>query len=359
MIQEQAINSERTAQPSSRALKLRRTGRKPGLLLSLSTLLYGLALLAVSIANLIGPERWWIGSANLYVPQWIWALPCILILPWYLLRAWRWCWVPIAMAAWVFGPVMGWSFGLARLAPAPAGAHLRVMTYNVKWGTRGATAVMTNVAAADPDILIMQDAMGAVDNVLARLKKPGLYVVRFMQFTVLSKYPITDVLYNTSVPVRRYHTFLRCTIHVQGQSITLYDAHLMTPRYALGSLADNGTEGAGDLQQNARVRLQEAVTLAEHVRTANGPVIVAGDLNAPVQSRVCRALTDGGLRDAFSEAGWGYGYTYGQSTALKRPFVRIDHILLSPEWAVVNCREGRARGSDHSPVIADLILPAR
>jgi endonuclease/exonuclease/phosphatase (EEP) superfamily protein YafD len=173
----------------------RRRGRRPGLLLTISTLLYGLALVAITAANLIGPERWWIGSANLYLPQWIWALPCALLLPWYLLRAWRFAWIPLAMAAWVFGPIMGWSFGPARLSPTPAGDRLRVMSYNVKWGTRGAAAIIDNVTRANPDVVLMQDSAGSVDNVLARLKKPGWYVVKLTQYTVLSRYPITDVEY--------------------------------------------------------------------------------------------------------------------------------------------------------------------
>ena len=114
MMQPQASSSERTAPPPN---PRRRRGRRPGLLLTLCTLLYAVALLGVSAANALGPERWWPGSVNLYVPQWPWALPCAVILPWYLLRAWRWSWLPLAMGAWVFGPIMGFSFGFARFGP--------------------------------------------------------------------------------------------------------------------------------------------------------------------------------------------------------------------------------------------------
>ncbi len=359
MIQEQAINSERSAQsPAQTVNRLRRRGRRPGLLLSFCTLLYALVLLGVSAANLAGPERWWLGSVNLYLPQWLWALPCAFILPWYLLRAWRWSWIPLLLAAWVFGPIMGWSFGLARFLPRPEGAHLRVMSYNVKWGTRSPAAVMANIAAADPDVVLMQDSAGSVDNVLAPLKrKTGWHLAQLAQYTVLSKYPISNETVQWLTPERR-HNFMTCTLDVGGRKVTVYDAHLMTPRYALGSVADNGAEGAGDVQHNASVRLREAAGLAGYVQRVEGPLIVAGDLNAPVQSRVCRTLLRCGLRDAYSEAGWGYGYTYGQSTALRRPYVRIDHILISPEWSVAGCRVGGSRGSDHSPVIADLVLPA-
>src|SRR3712207_7027652 len=45
-------------------------------------------------------------------------------------------------------------------------------------------------------------------------------------------------------------------------------------------------------------------------RRENGPTLLAGDLNATPPSLVLRQLLNLGLRDAFSEAGNGYGYTY-------------------------------------------------
>jgi endonuclease/exonuclease/phosphatase (EEP) superfamily protein YafD len=38
------------------------------------------------------------------------------------------------------------------------------------------------------------------------------------------------------------------------------------------------------------------------------------------------------------------------------PPVRLDHVLLSPELGCTAVREGEGRGSDHRPVIADLVL---
>jgi len=358
MVLDPASNSERSAQPSKQTQATRRRrGRRPGLLLVFCTILYGAALLAVTIVNAAGPEKWWLGATNLYLPQLPWALPCVLLFPWYLASAWRWSWIPIALAAWVFVPIMGWSFGLARFTPQPAGFRVRVMTYNVKWGTRGPKALMGNIAAANPDVILMQDSAGALDNVLAPLKlKPGWYLERLSQYTVLSRFPISDA---ASLPFtsENKHTFLRCTLQVGSRKITVYDAHLMTPRFALAAIKENGAEGAGDVEINTKLRLREAAGLAESAQTEQGPLIVAGDLNSPIQSVACRTLFQSGLRDAHSESGWGYGYTYGQSTALRRPFVRIDHILVSPEWSVLTCHEGRQKGSDHSPVIADLVLP--
>jgi endonuclease/exonuclease/phosphatase family metal-dependent hydrolase len=72
-----------------------------------------------------------------------------------------------------------------------------------------------------------------------------------------------------------------------------------------------------------------------------------------------RALLRTGLRDAFSVAGLGYGYTYGHLLPPHASFLRIDHILVSPQIAVLDCAVGRRGISPHRSVIADLALQRR
>ena len=75
----------------------------------------------------------------------------------------------------------------------------------------------------------------------------------------------------------------------------------------------------------------------------------------PTRRRWCAALLALGLRDAFASAGRGYGYTYGHTLRPRFSFLRIDHILVSPDFAV---RDEPASAvttrPDHRPVIADL-----
>ena len=102
--------------------------------------------------------------------------------------------------------------------------------------------------------------------------------------------------------------------------------------------------------------MHQANKLCDDIRSLQGPVIIGGDLNAPPSSLVIRHLEQSGLTDAFTEAGWGYGYTYGHSMRLHQSYLRIDHIMLTPDFFVKSARVGGASGSDHRPVIADVIL---
>jgi endonuclease/exonuclease/phosphatase (EEP) superfamily protein YafD len=137
--------------------------------------------------------------------------------------------------------------------------------------------------------------------------------------------------------------------------VTLYNVHLLSPRIGIVSVRHLHVS---PIKQNTADRLYEVKRLTDSLRQEEGPLILTGDLNAPVQSLVCRQLFDLGLRDAFSEAGQGYGYTYGQYTRLGYPYVRIDHIMVNAPWQVQACWIGNSTGSDHIPVIADLFLPA-
>ena len=63
--------------------------------------------------------------------------------------------------------------------------------------------------------------------------------------------------------------------------------------------------------------------------------------------------------DAFSIAGTGFGYTYGHSLWPGISFLRIDHVLVSPEFDVADCFTGNKQGSTHRAVVADTILKNR
>ncbi len=330
-------------------------GRRQGAVFLLN-LAFLLALLALWLTDAAGPERWWPGSFNLYLPQWLWALPAAVLVPltWALAR--RLTWVPLAALVWVLGPVMGlcWHWGWpASPGDPPAGpGHLRVMTYNVKGGSRDAGAVARDIAAFKPGLIQMQDADGVMGGVVGKALA-GWNVHVDDQYLVASRLPLSAVeVRDISSPGSQSHC-LRSVLRVGGAAVAVYNVHLLSPRTGLLSVRHRQ---AGGMQENAQQRLSEAGRLADYVGAETGPTLVTGDLNAPVQSLACRRLFGAGLRDAFSEAGFGYGYTYGGYTRVRAPYTRIDHILAGRRWRVERCWVGNAVGSDHCPVIADLTL---
>lgn len=331
--------------------------RRRALAAALLNLIYLVALLILALTNAAGPEEWGLGSLNLYLPQWLWALPAVVLAPltWWLAR--HWAWVPAAALLWVLGPGMGlcWHGGWPAPLGAPSAApgRLRVMTYNVKWGGRDGDAVVRDIASFRPDLIQMQDSGGVMDGAIGKALA-GWNVRTDGQYLVASRLPLAGLeARDISFPGSSPHHCVRYLLRVGGADVTVYDVHLLSPRAGLMSVRQQQTAG---IEGNAEQRLFEAGRLADYVMAEPGPTLVTGDLNAPVQSLVCRRLFGAGLRDAFNEAGFGYGYTYGGYTRIGHPYVRIDHILVSRRWQVQHCWVGSAAGSDHSPVIADLTL---
>jgi endonuclease/exonuclease/phosphatase (EEP) superfamily protein YafD len=345
----EAMEPERTDARTVRA-------RRPGRILCICTAAYLAVLLAVAVSDIVGPERWWFGSVNLYLPQWIWAVPAAPLIPAYLLKAPRWTFVPIAMLITVLGPLMGfcwpWPGGSNGSGP---GIRLRILTYNVKWAEQDANAIADEIERDRPDVVMMQDAGGVLDGRLGKCLD-GWNKVPVDQYVIASRYPLMTPEIKWITVGKEWHRVIRCIAIVRDRAVTLYDCHLLSPRGGLGALRHPRSAGVEALDGNVQERLDQAAALADAVSQETGPVVLAGDLNSSIQSLVCRRLFAVGLRDAFSTAGWGYGYTYGQSTRFGRPYMRIDHIMVSRDWRVLSCRAGNSIGSAHSPVFAELFL---
>ena len=104
--------------------------------------------------------------------------------------------------------------------------------------------------------------------------------------------------------------------------------------------------------------------ISQYIQHLKNPVLMVGDLNITMWSPYYkRFVYQTGLRNARQGFGvlpsWPIKETHSQippalSLLLSIP---IDHYLISPEIKVVNIRTGPNVGSDHRPVITDLLIP--
>ena len=317
--------------------------------------LYAAVVAAIGLQNVAGPERWWWAGVNMFLPQFIWAIPGVILVPLTLWRARAWAWMPVATAIYVAVSLMGFCWSNPERGE---GAPLRVMTYNVQlWQRRAVGAILDEIRLADPDILTLQDAYGATRGRVGDYLR-NRHVASFGQYVIASRFPVVasapgDISYRGE-----RHTYLRAQIDVRGQIVTIVSAHFVTPRDALSTFRAGSLWGVGVslTKQNLSDRVIQARALANDLRGIDGPLIVAGDLNAPPPSLVIRALTDVGLIDTFSASGRGYGYTFGHTLFGGRSFLRIDQVLVSRHLKPSRVWVGGAEGSDHRPVITEVTL---
>ena len=321
-------------------------------------------LLAMLLAAAYSAESlttWWLELLH-YVPYPAYLLPALVAfaVSFKLSKWWR-----MASALGVLlvaGVVMGF---VAGRADAGTG-RVRMMTYNIKAyraETRpdGFEELAREVAAHDPDILVMQDA-GELTQLrrqspeLAGAIFAGRQVFTSRQYIVVSRFPMRDCGWGDLSYRHVQADYARCIVTIAGVDIDLVTAHLLSPRRGLNATRREAVDGIDDWQQNFGDRLTQARKLALVAAARQRPMILAGDLNASESSPVIRALLERGLRDAFSSAGLGYGYTHGHALKVGFSFLRIDHILVSDEIGVADAFPGGWQASEHRPVIADLLL---
>jgi endonuclease/exonuclease/phosphatase (EEP) superfamily protein YafD len=139
----------------------------------------------------------------------------------------------------------------------------------------------------------------------------------------------------------------RYDIETPSGLVHVVNLHLETPRKGLEPL--RGTGDPHVLAANTELRDLGSHRIRGWVDGIQGPLVVAGDFNTPVESAIYREHW-GDLVNAFSAVGSGFG----GSRMMGRYTTRIDHILLGPGWRPLRSELGPDLGSDHLPMIADV-----
>jgi len=335
-------------------------------------------LAALTILNWYGADRCWPGALNLYLPQAIWAVPGLALTVFFLKTNRPQLWLPLLCLIWVFGPLMGYCWSPQAAGPTrshkagpsqeqPDPLNLRVMTWNIKYGFHDLAPLLEEMARCEPDVVLFQDAGGSLRGPLANCFR-NWQVRCHGQYVIASKYPLSQIESREIPSIGERQEFLRCRLQLGGRVVSLYNVHLKTPRDSLNAFRTARSHpwylprAIERFTDNVAIRLLQADIIGSAVSQEQGPVLVAGDLNAPDASLACETLREAGLHDAFAERGRGYGFTYGHFLLknrlpwLKISWMRIDHIMVSAHFETRRCWAGTGRASDHRPVIADLTL---
>ena len=325
---------------------------------------YTAGLCAVWIAFQAVGESWWLTTALLYLPRVGFALPLPLVIlalglfgPHRLLPA-----LLVPVGIWLF-PLMGLHLGLGAASTSRA-PSFSVLTYNVAMGhdRDGVVAVITE---ARPDVVVLQEFHRRLSEDLARALPDHHRHVRG-QFALWSRFPIEEVFVPPPLEIPgsppRSARYLRYRLATPLGPVDLFNMHPVSPRNGLAGARGDGffvdflrvpeerALGLAALEGNTLVRRHQVEAIVRDARSSPVPVVVAGDTNLPGQSRLVEPLTDS-FRDAFAVAGRGFGYTF----PARRPWMRIDRVLVQEplEVAAVEVRGDTA--SDHRAVRAVLV----
>ena len=305
--------------------------------------LFGLAVLAWY------PMRWWPGDSFWPVRLVNYLMPWLLVglLPGLVsavLARRVWLATTLAVPATLIGLVYAPLF-LPRTSPALAeNQNLRVMSFNVWAGNHNIEAIDNLLRQARPDVLLLQEVTPGMALNIQRIA-PGLYPHGQYYWAyesdigqaILSRYPLTPTAHSFE-----QGRVQKVVIHTDRGPVAVWNVHPSQP--------------VPYYWQYNQLR-----NLAHEITAESLPLIVAGDFNTTDQSETYR-MVDEHLHNAHWDAGWGFGFSFPDPARRfggKVSFpslVRIDHIFYSDHFYAARARTvSDSAGSDHRPVIADLI----
>lgn len=314
---------------------------------------YLVLVLAAWILLYAGGDRWLPATLLLFGPRWLLSLPLVLLVP---LSAWcerRQLMVLAVAAVITFGPVMHFCVPFVRAASE---SSIRILTCNVGGPGLDTGKLRRLIQESAADIVALQECPREI----AASMFPGWSVFQEQSLVIASRFPIAPGQKRQAKhPPHAWPRFslLQCRIDTPEGELSFCSVHLPSPRYGLSSLLDRrvflNPYRAKMLNEERELRRKTSREIEGLVRTDSVPVIVAGDFNMPVESAWYReSWAD--YSNAFSKAGFGYGFTEKIEMRGFQYKVRIDHILTRGRLQAAGCRVGPDVGSDHLPLIADI-----
>jgi len=334
--------------------------RGPWRVLHLAAWLYLAATVVIAILMWGEGDHWWTATVLLFMGRWVFLLPLVLLLP--LALVWkRRLLLPLALGGLiVLGPVMGGRVGWRRLIPPPDGMPLRVVTFNADGGAMLAPLLPFVLDEWQADVVLLQECGEALTAASERVD--GWHWHHTQGLCLLTRLPILSADQMDRSALERLKQVqglgiggagyvVRYSLQSARGPISVTNLHLETPRKGFEGFA------AGDvarLRENTELRAIESDLARRWVDVVHGPAIVAGDFNTPIESRIFREHW-GDLDDAFSRVGTGFGMTKFNGWIR----IRIDHVLTRDAWRARTVAMGRDLGSDHRPLIVDLVLAAQ
>jgi endonuclease/exonuclease/phosphatase family metal-dependent hydrolase len=268
--------------------------------------------------------------------------------------------------------------------------NLRVVHWNVarftEWkrnnnkGSQTRLKMMDQLKEQNADVLCLAEFFHSTDStyynnlnyVLNTLGYPYYYYSwdddgyrQWVGQAIFSRYPIIDS------GIIRYprpglpESLINADILYQGDTIRVFTTHLQSVQFKKQDyesiekiknrdedLVENSRGIFSKLKRAYAFRSQQAEIVKEITSNSPHPYIVTGDFNDVPNSYTYFTIKGRALQDAFLNKGFGVGRTYASLS----PTLRIDYILTTRDFDVVQFNRIVKNYSDHYMLVADLKL---
>ena len=261
------------------------------------------------------------------------------------------------------------SFGLFRGSRSEQGAEskLKVLAWNIHGGdgdTLRYKTIAKRILAEDADIVYVAECFMETSIVMDELLRERYTYTSYSKdrmmihygHHIFSKMPIThsDVIEVEGGNER----IVSCRIDVNGVELDVYGCHLTSNNYSGPKMGQQNVEKISGgrslwnymkgIERASAQRVLEAETIVDSIAARGLCSLIVGDMNDISASPALQIFNKAGFRDAWTEAGFGYGATFHNPL----PY-RIDHIFFQEELRLLEIKKISAKGlSDHDALVA-------
>jgi endonuclease/exonuclease/phosphatase (EEP) superfamily protein YafD len=235
--------------------------------------------------------------------------------------------------------IVPWYLPESASATETTTGQLRVFQSNVLYNNKKSSKVISLVREEKPDIAVFIEVSKVWAKELAALKDLLPYSVLSQDSdnfgtALFSKFPLEKVSFEEFQGPRKT---IVATIKYQGKEVIFMGNN---PNYPL--------EKVGFIHRNLQLE-----AMADYLAKVNNSVILMGDFNITIWSPFYQEFVD---KSQLKNARIGFGIQPTWPNFMPLLAIPIDHCLVSRNIQVIKSRIGRDVGSDHLPIIADLVI---
>lgn len=349
-----------------------------------------LLFLGACFGAYLSPQTWWAGTFLAL------GFPILLLTLIFFLFFWvifKPAYMLISLVAMGIGYKAITAFVTLRPLPdfedKKAAGNIRLMHWNVarfmelsrndNRGSRTRQKMLDLIQKENPDILCLVEFYTSTDPQLynnteylqKELGYPYYYFggnsdghLQWFGQAIFSRHPIVDSAKIYFPEPSHRETLIMADVVANKDTVRVMTTHLQSVQFQKedlqnieeikdrdDSLLQNSKNIFSKLRLASRRRAVQADMVREQVEQSPYPLILTGDFNDIPNSYTYRTISKG-LQDAFLEKGFGIGRTYSGIS----PTLRIDYILTSKSFSVVQFQRLVRELSDHYPLVTDLRL---
>lgn len=227
--------------------------------------------------------------------------------------------------------------------PAGGGSRLKIVYSNVLTRNHRYQDLVRLIRGENPDVVIALEVNQSWVDSLDQIRDAWPYAVirphdDNFGIALYSRLPLVDsgvvALLDEALPS------ILGKVEIGGKKVSIFTTHTLP-----------GVAGG----ESYRIRNEQLAETAKYMRRLPEPRILIGDMNVSLWSPYFSDLVKGaGLRNA--REGFGVIPTWPVIFDHRLTMIPIDHCLVSPSIEVRGIRTGSDIGSDHLPMVIDLVI---